>query len=77
MNEKSEQMNKFEEVTRSQKEVYENEIEYREEVGKCKGGVWAAYELFIDNPSAFNFSILETKMMRYQNVLCNCRVKEE
>jgi hypothetical protein len=72
MNEDDKQMKKFNMVTKNQKAKYSNEIEYREEVGACKGGLEAAYEIFMVNPSSNNFSILESKMMRYQNIVCNC-----
>tara|TARA_Y100001963_G_scaffold128616_1_gene183118 strand:- start:37 stop:267 length:231 start_codon:yes stop_codon:yes gene_type:complete len=72
MSEEEEQLKKFNIVTKSQKTKYANEIEYREEVGACKGGLEAAYEIFMVNPSTVNYSILESKMMRYQNITCNC-----
>tara|TARA_R100000458_G_C8012201_1_gene75700 strand:- start:47 stop:283 length:237 start_codon:yes stop_codon:yes gene_type:complete len=74
MNEKEEdeQMKKFNMVTKNQKTKYANEIEYREEMGACKGGLEAAYNIFMVNPSSYNFNILESKMMRYQNIMCNC-----
>jgi len=71
MNEE-EQLKKFNMVTKNQKSKYANEIEYKEEVGACKGGLEAAYEIFMVNPSTVNYSILESKMMRYQNITCNC-----
>ena len=77
MSKRSEQMDKFEKVTHNQHEVYKNNIEYRTEVGACKGGLEATFEMFMENPSSMNFSLLESHMMRYQNILCNCRVKEE
>ena len=72
MNEDDEQMKKFNMVTKNQKTKYKCEIEYREEVGACEGGLKAAYNIFIVNPSSYNFTILESKMMRYQNIMCNC-----
>ena len=72
MNEDKEQLKKFDMVTKNQKTKYSNEIEYREEVGACKGGLEAAYEIFMANPSSMNYSVLESKMMRYQNIICNC-----
>ena len=72
MNEEDEQMKKFNMVTKNQKTKYANEIEYKEEMGACKGGLEAAYNIFMENPSSSNFSILESKMMRYQNIMCNC-----
>ena len=72
MNEDKEQMKKFDMVTKNQKAKYSSEIEYREEVGACKGGLEAAYEIFMANPSSMNYSVLESKMMRYQNITCNC-----
>jgi len=72
MNEEEEQLKKFNMVTKNQKSKYANEIEYKEEVGACKGGLEAAYEIFMVNPSTVNYSILESKMMRYQNIMCNC-----
>jgi len=72
MNEEEEQLKKFNMVTKNQKSKYANEIEYKEEVGACKGGLEAAYEIFMLNPSTVNYSILESKMMRYQNITCNC-----
>ena len=72
MNEEEEQLKKFNMVTKNQKSKYANEIEYKEEVGACKGGLEAAYEIFMVNPSTVNYSILESKMMRYQNITCNC-----
>tara|TARA_B100000214_G_C23918792_1_gene605027 strand:+ start:117 stop:350 length:234 start_codon:yes stop_codon:yes gene_type:complete len=77
MKEQDEQMTKFDMVTKNQKKKYENEIEYREELGACKGGLEAAYEIFMVNPSSMNFSILESKMMRYQNITCNCYYGDE
>ena len=72
MNEESKQKDKFERVTHNQDKVYKCEIAYKTEVGACKGGLEAAYEIFMVNPSTMNYSILESKMMRYQNITCNC-----
>jgi len=72
MNEEDEQMTKFNMVTKNQKTKYNCEIEYKTEVGACKGGLEAAYDIFMANPSSYNFTILESHMMRYQNITCNC-----
>ena len=77
MSEEDEQIKKFEMVTKNQKKKYADEIEYREEMGACKGGLEAAYNIFMVNPSSYNFSILESKMMRYQNIRCNCYYGDE
>ena len=76
MNEKSEQMEKFDRVTKNLKEKYPCEIEYRTEVGGCKGGLEAAYKIFMGNPSAMNYNVLESHMMLYQHIICNCYVEE-
>lgn len=73
----SEQMEKFDRVTSNQQEMYKNEIEYREEVGACKGGLEAVFEMFMKNPSTINFDLMESYMMRYQNIICNCYYSEE
>jgi len=76
MNE-DEQLEKFNNVTKNQQTKYKCEIEYRTEVGACKGGLEAAYSIFMANPSPYNYTILESHMMRYQNIICNCYYEEE
>ena len=66
------QLNKFSSVTSDQKERYDSKMEYMGEVGKCREELKVAFEEFIELPSSMGFVVLESKMMKYQNVRMNC-----
>ena len=70
------QLNKFSSVTEDQKERYNSKMEYMGEVGKCREELKVAFEEFIELPSSIAFVVLESKVMRYQNVRMNCTYVE-
>jgi hypothetical protein len=68
----NEQLRKFRSVTSEQKEMYDSKMEYMGLVGQLKAELEVVFEEFIVNPNSIGFDLLETKMMQYQNIRCNC-----
>ncbi len=72
-----EQLKRYNDVTSDQKEIYPNRMEYMGEVGKSREEVKVAFQDFITHPNTDAYTLLETKMMQYQNIVVNRTYKED